>query len=81
MLPMISIQPNLNAEGRVIRGIVALSMGAGAFFVWPHSPVAAIALGVAGAFVGLEAVRGWCALRACGVKTRFRPSTHNHPLQ
>jgi hypothetical protein len=32
--------------------------------------VAAI-LGIAGAFGIYEAVRGWCFLRACGIKTKL----------
>jgi len=30
-----------------------------------------VTLAAAGAFVLFEALRGWCALRACGIKTRL----------
>ncbi|MEA3208807.1 MAG: hypothetical protein QOE70_1864 [Chthoniobacter sp.] len=62
---------NLDTKGRLIRGLAALAMSVGAGLTWPHSRAASIALAVSAAFVGFEAARGWCALRACGVKTRF----------
>ncbi|MHA3769911.1 YgaP family membrane protein [Verrucomicrobiota bacterium sgz303538] len=31
----------------------------------------AVILGISAAFVLYEGLRGWCLLRACGVKTRF----------
>ena len=65
------LRPNLDTKGRVIRASGALAMGAAALFVWPHSCIAGIALAGSSAFVAFEAARGWCALRACGVKTKF----------
>ena len=46
-------------------------MLAGAGFVFPLSAALALVLALSGAFVLFEALRGWCALRACGIKTRL----------
>jgi hypothetical protein len=62
---------NLETRGRIIRGIVAVILLAGAlaslFLLPPVSPV----LLIAGLFILFEALRGWCVLRACGIKTRL----------
>ena len=68
---MFSFRPNLDTKGRLIRGVGALLLAIAAAFAWPHSRAAAAALAVAAAFVAFEAARGWCAARACGVKTPF----------
>ncbi len=65
------LRPNLDTKGRIIRGISALALGVAAVLTWPHSRAAGIALAVSALFVAFEAARGWCALRACGVKTKF----------
>jgi len=70
-IPMTLFRPNLNAKGRLIRGAGALGLAAGALFTWTHSHPAALAMAAASAFVAFEAARGWCLLRACGVKTKF----------
>ena len=62
---------NISNTGRLVRGFVAVALLLGAglgFFVsiWPG-----VALAVSGVFVLFEALRGWCVLRACGLKTRL----------
>ena len=64
-------QKNLVAKGRLLRAGVAVATLAAAFLLWPHSHVAAVALAMASTFAAFEAARGWCLLRACGLKTRF----------
>ena len=63
--------PNIDPRGRRIRGImggVLLLAGLTTIFlVWW---VGLILLGSA-AFVLFEAMRGWCGLRACGIKTKW----------
>ena len=64
------LTPNIDSKGRLLRGVgAALSAGAAAL-CFSHSVPATIALAAASAFLGFEALRGWCALRACGIKTR-----------
>lgn len=65
------LRPNIDTKGRVIRGIGALALAAGAALTWPHSRASGIALAASSAFVAFEASRGWCGARACGVKTKF----------
>jgi hypothetical protein len=62
---------NIDNPGRLVRGLGALVLlvGAGLGFtisVWLGSGLLA-----AGVFVGFEALRGWCVMRACGIKTRL----------
>ncbi len=62
---------NISNTGRLVRGLgaLALLLGAGiGFFV---SIWLGMALAVSGVFVLFEALRGWCVLRACGLKTRL----------
>ncbi len=63
--------PNINSQGRLIRGAVALLLFVGAAFSSILSVWLGVALAAAGAFVLFEALRGWCALRACGIKTKI----------
>ena len=62
---------NLGPRGRIVRGIVAIILLAGAlasvFLLPPLSPV----LLIPGLFILFEALRGWCVLRACGIKTKL----------
>ena len=62
---------NISNTGRLVRGLgaLALLLGAGiGFFV---SIWLGVVLAVSGVFVLFEALRGWCVLRACGLKTRL----------
>jgi hypothetical protein len=63
--------PNIDNRGRLVRGIAGGMMliggGVAVFFIWW---LGAILLASA-AFVLFEAIRGWCGLRACGIKTRL----------
>lgn len=62
---------NIGRNGRIVRAIGSLALLAGAAMVWHAFPIGGVTLLVAGAFVAFEAARGWCALRACGLKTKF----------
>jgi hypothetical protein len=62
---------NLDRHGRLARGVIgALCLIAGIivvdYFFW-----LGIILVVAGLFAIFESLRGWCLLRACGIKTNF----------
>jgi hypothetical protein len=62
--------PNLQSEGRRARGALAFMFGAVALAVIPFSRRLSILLFFAAIFTAFEAVRGWCVLRACGIKTQ-----------
>ena len=63
--------PNIDGKGRLFRALWALIMLAGAVFCFTLSVwISALLLGLA-VFAAFESFRGWCALRACGIKTKF----------
>lgn len=62
---------NIDNRGRVVRGLMGVALLAGAVFAYSHSVWLAIILAVAGLFGLFEAFRGWCAARACGIKTKL----------
>ncbi len=63
--------PNINNKGRWLRGTIALLLFVGAGFGFAAAPWLGLVLAASGGFVLFEALRGWCALRACGIKTRL----------
>ena len=63
--------PNLGNKGRLVRGLGALVLFAGAGFGFTVSMWLGLVLLASGAFVLFESLRGWCALRACGIKTKL----------
>lgn len=63
--------PNISNRGRLVRGLVALALWVGAGFAFTVAAWLGVALLATGAFVLFEALRGWCALRACGIRTKL----------
>ncbi|MCA1659347.1 MAG: S8 family peptidase, partial [Verrucomicrobiaceae bacterium] len=63
--------PNIETAGRAARAAIALALLLGAVLLRDEVPWLATTLLVAAAFTFFEAARGWCALRACGFKTRL----------
>jgi len=62
---------NIDARGRLVRGGMAVALLIGAALMFPRYPAVAAALAFSGAFLLFEALRGWCAFRACGIKTKL----------
>ncbi len=54
-----------------MRGGAAIVCGMAGLFLFHFNFWVSIALFASAAFLAFEAVRGWCALRACGVRTKF----------
>ena len=71
MLLMGFLSPNIDGRGRALRAAAGLAFVIAAVLAFPHARVAAIACAGAAAFLFFEAARGWCAARACGIKTRL----------
>jgi hypothetical protein len=65
------LAPNLTRAGRIVRAAGALALLIGGVIALPFSVWLAILLLISGGFVLFEALRGWCLLRACGIKTRL----------
>ena len=62
---------NIDNKGRIFRAGGAVVFGLAAMFSWSRSITLGAGLTLASAFLAFEATRGWCALRAGGVKTKF----------
>jgi membrane-bound ClpP family serine protease len=63
--------PNLSHRGRLARGVIgALCLIAGIIVAGDYT-LWGLILVVAGLFAIFESIRGWCLLRACGLKTKF----------
>ena len=62
---------NTNNTGRLVRGLGALALLVGAGFGFFVNVWLGVGLAVGGVFVLFEALRGWCVMRACGIKTRL----------
>ena len=62
---------NIDNKGRLLRAGGAVVTGTAALLSWSRFSSAGACLALASAFLAFEATRGWCALRACGVKTKF----------
>jgi hypothetical protein len=65
------LSPNISAKGRAVRGLGAAGLLAGAVIAFGYAWWLSLLLAACGAFVLFEALRGWCALRACGIRTRL----------
>jgi len=63
--------PNIGNKGRLVRLCGALVLLVGAGFGFTVSVWLGGALLGSGAFVLFESLRGWCVLRACGIKTKL----------
>ncbi|HXT40681.1 MAG TPA: hypothetical protein VN887_11770 [Candidatus Angelobacter sp.] len=64
--------PNLDGKGRLVRALYGGVMIAAAWYLnrTGHPWFAGGAV-LAGGFAWIEAARGWCVARACGIKTRW----------
>jgi hypothetical protein len=62
---------NIDWKGRMFRGAGAVTSATVALLLARRSIAAGVVLGATSLFLGFEAVRGWCALRACGLRTKF----------
>lgn len=63
--------PNISGKGRIIRAAIAVLLFIASGFGFAVSACLGLGCLAAGGFVLFESLRGWCALRACGIKTKF----------
>lgn len=63
--------PNIDRTGRIIRAALGglCLLGGIALCFW--NVWAGVTLIGSGSFMLFEAFRGWCVMRACGVKTKY----------
>ena len=62
---------NIGQRGRIVRAVWGLALIVAGLLVSARNGWLYIALLVAGGFALYEAARGWCVMRACGIKTKF----------
>ena len=62
---------NLETRGRVVRGLGALALALAGLAMLFKIMVLGLVLLLSAAFVLYEALRGWCVMRACGIKTKI----------
>ena len=65
------LAPNIDNKGRLFRGLAALGLFVGSWFAFGVATWLGIVLAATGGFAIFEAMRGWCGLRACGIKPRL----------
>lgn len=64
-------KPNLDRHGRFARGVIgALCLIAGIIVV-DYVRWLGLIFVAAGLFAIFESLRGWCLMRACGIKTKL----------
>jgi hypothetical protein len=62
---------NIDRKGRIVRGVIAAALFVGAWVAFRVSWLPSIVLVVSAVFTLFEALRGWCIVRACGIKTKL----------
>jgi uncharacterized membrane protein len=62
---------NIDRRGRIVRGAWGTALIIAGLLLAGHHQWLCLALITAGAFALYEAARGWCLMRACGIKTRL----------
>lgn len=63
------MKQNIDTKGRLARGGLGLVFLLAAAWFFPQNRLLASLFCVCGLFTLFEAYRGWCGLRACGIKT------------
>lgn len=65
-------KPNIDGKGRFARAVWGtVVIGLGVFAGLGFDPWLGGALVLFGGFAWCETARGWCVMRACGIKTRW----------
>ncbi len=65
------LTPNITRAGRILRAAIAIMLLIGGIIAVRELAWLGVVLFVCSAFVFFEAARGWCLVRACGIKTRL----------
>jgi hypothetical protein len=63
--------PNIDRKGRIVRGAIATGLFISAWFAFKASLLAGGLVIMWAVFTLFEALRGWCVVRACGIKTKL----------
>jgi choline-glycine betaine transporter len=63
-------RPNLRRSGRIARGVIGTICLIAGIVLVDESLGLGLVFVAAGLFAIFEAIRGWCLVRACGLKTK-----------
>jgi hypothetical protein len=63
-------KPNINHRGRIARGVIGSVCLIAGIIVVDYVLRLGLVLVAAGLFAIFESLRGWCLVRACGLKTK-----------
>jgi len=69
--PVKFFDPNIGRTGRIVRAVYGVILIGAGLWLGSYSLWICLALVAAGALGLFEAFRGWCIMRACGIKTRL----------
>ena len=62
---------NIDRRGRIVRAVWGVVLIVAGLLLSARSRGICFALAAFGAFALYESVRGWCLMRACGIKTKL----------
>ena len=62
---------NIDRRGRIVRAVWGFALIFPGLLISGRHPFLCVALVAAGGFALYEAVRGWCVMRACDIKTKL----------
>jgi len=62
---------NIDRTGRIVRAVWGVALISAGALLSGRSGWACFFLVACGVFALYEAARGWCLMRACGIKTKF----------
>ncbi len=65
------MKQNIDQKGRTARGLLGILLLLGGACLVRQNGTLAVLFFLFGLFAFFEALRGWCAVRACGIKTPF----------
>jgi membrane-bound ClpP family serine protease len=64
-------KPNLDRHGRLVRGVIGTTCLVPGIIIAGDYSLWGLILVVAGLFAIFESLRGWCVMRACGIRTKL----------
>jgi hypothetical protein len=64
-------RPNLDYRGRMARGVIGTVCLIAGIIIVDFALWLGLIFVAAGLFAIFESIRGWCLVRACGIKTKF----------
>lgn len=64
-------RPNIKRNGRIARGVIGTVFLITGLILADDNRWLGLIFALAGLFAVYEALRGWCLIRACGIKTKI----------